>query len=395
MIYFDNNATSLIDTNIAERMLELYRQGLANPSSQHRFGRVARQLVEGARDRILAKIGACTRGMSSDQLLFTSGGTEANNLAVFGLAEQKPGAIVVSAIEHPSVLGAAEKLESQGRVVHRLPVSRDGVVDLSLLKQLLERAASDPIALVSIMAANNETGVIQPIQQAAQLCREHGVLIHSDAVQMLGKESTQFEQLGLDAMTITAHKLHGPVGVGALVLKNGVSIGPQLFGGFQQLGLRPGTEPPVLADAFANAVERFSDIENRKACLSSLRNTFETLLLESVPNAMIVGASANRLPHTSSVAFPELNRQAIQVALDLEGLACSTGSACASGSSQPSHVLVAMGLPMDVVNGGLRFSFSHNNTLDEVKQAVQTVRGVVNRLANAAGKNALQFGSLI
>lgn len=387
MLYFDNNATSLIDSDITERMLELYRQGLANPSSQHRFGRVARQFVEGARDRILARIGACTQGMASDQLLFTSGGTEANNLALFGLAEQHPGAIVVSSIEHPSILGAAEKLESQGRMVHRLPVNRDGVVELSVLKQLLERGASDPIAIVSIMSANNETGVIQPIEQAAQLCREHGVLIHSDAVQMLGKESIQFEQLGLDAMTITAHKLHGPVGIGALVLKSGVSIGPQLFGGFQQLGLRPGTESPVLADAFANAVERFSDIEHRKACLSSLRNTFESLLLESVPNVAIVGAGSHRLPHTSSVAFPGSNRQALQVALDLEGVACSTGSACASGSSQPSHVLVAMGLSADIVNGGLRFSFSHNNTLEEVRKGVEIIASVVTRMANSATKS--------
>lgn len=382
MIYFDNNATSIIDSQIATRMFELNQQGLANPSSQHRFGRIARQLVEDARDRILAGVGACTRGMSTDQLLFTSGGTEANNLAVFGLTHNRPGAIVVSAIEHPSVLGAAEKLETEGRKLVRLPVDRNGLVDLSTLERLLINSETQPIALVSIMFANNETGVIQSVAKAAQMCRERGVLVHTDAVQMLGKESIAFQSIGVDAMTITAHKLHGPIGIGALVIRNGVKLDPQLFGGFQQQGLRPGTESPVLADAFAMTIERFSDIENRKSYLTEIRNEFESCLLESVPQAVIIGANSLRLPHTTSVAFPGLNRQAIQVALDLGGLACSTGSACASGSSQPSHVLAAMGLPSDIIKGGLRFSFSHNNTLDEVHQAVAIISQVVNRLSN-------------
>jgi cysteine desulfurase len=382
MIYFDNNATSIIDSQIATRMFELNQQGLANPSSQHRFGRIARQLVEDARDRILAGVGACTRGMSTDQLLFTSGGTEANNLAVFGLTHNRPGAIVVSAIEHPSVLGAAEKIETEGRKLVRLPVDRNGLVDLSTLERLLINSETQPIALVSIMFANNETGVIQSVAKAAQMCRERGVLVHTDAVQMLGKESIAFQSIGVDAMTITAHKLHGPIGIGALVIRNGVKLDPQLFGGFQQQGLRPGTESPVLADAFAMTIERFSDIENRKSYLTEIRNEFESCLLESVPQAVIIGANSMRLPHTTSVAFPGLNRQAIQVALDLGGLACSTGSACASGSSQPSHVLAAMGLPSDIIKGGLRFSFSHNNTLDEVHQAVAIISQVVNRLSN-------------
>jgi cysteine desulfurase len=382
MIYFDNNATSILDKQIATRMFELNQQGLANPSSQHRFGRIARQLVEDARDRILAGVGACTRGMSTDQLLFTSGGTEANNLAVFGLTSNKPGAIVVSAIEHPSVLGAAEKLESQGRTVYRLPVNHDGLVALTSLEQLLRKVDSQPIALVSIMFANNETGVIQSVAKAAEMCRTRGVLLHTDAVQMLGKEPIAFQATGVDAMTITAHKLHGPIGIGALIVKNGIQLDPQLFGGFQQLGLRPGTESPVLSDAFAMTIERFSDIDGRKAYLASLRNEFELRLLESVPEVVVIGAGSQRLPHTSSVAFPGLNRQAIQVALDLAGLACSTGSACASGSSQPSHVLAAMGLPTEIINGGLRFSFSHNNTIDEVHQAVAILAQVVNRLSN-------------
>lgn len=382
MIYFDNNATSIIDSRIATRMFELNQKGLANPSSQHRFGRIARQYVEDARDRILVGVGACTRGMSTDQLLFTSGGTEANNLAIFGLSHGRPGTIVVSAIEHPSILGATEKLESQGRQVYRLPVDSSGQVDLAHLDNVLRSVDTHPIALVSLMFANNETGVIQPVVQAARMCQARGVLLHTDAVQMLGKETIDFQATGADAMTITAHKLHGPIGVGALILKNGVKIDPQLFGGFQQLGLRPGTESAVLADAFAVTIERFSDIDGRRAYLASLRNEFESRLVEAVPEAVIIGAAALRLPHTSSVAFPGLNRQAMQVALDLAGLACSTGSACASGSSQPSHVLAAMGLPSDIINGGLRFSFSHNNTLDEVHRAVAIISQVVNRLSN-------------
>jgi cysteine desulfurase len=377
MIYFDNNATSLLDREVAARMHELSLRQLANPSSQHQAGRQARQILEEARDRILLAVDARTMGMGSDQLLFASGGTEANNLALFGLAGTKHGSIVISAIEHPSILGAAERLEATGRPIVRLPVNAHGVVQLDPLAAML--ASSTPVALVSIMSANNETGVLQPIREAAAMCRKANVLFHTDAVQMLGKSPLSFRNTDVDAMTITAHKLHGPVGIGALILRNGVTVEPQLFGGFQQLGQRPGTEAPVLADAFAMAVERVQDLEHRVPRLLELRNRLEAGIVSIAPSAVIIGVDSHRLPHTTSVSFPGFDRQALQVALDLRGIACSTGSACASGSSQPSHVLVAMGLAPDVVKGGIRFSLSINNTEEEVDRTIQAIASIVDQ----------------
>ena len=377
MIYLDNNATSLIDLRVASRMHELQCLRLGNPSSQHASGRTARTIVEEARERLLGSVGAATRGMRSDQLLFTSGGTESNNLAIFGLIEGKPGALLVSAIEHPSVLAAAERAASQGRVVIYLPVNRDGIVDLESLRERVANHAREPIALVSIMSANNETGVLQPIEQASAICRAYGICLHTDAVQVLGKSRLCFESLGVDAMTITAHKLHGPVGVGALVLKNGRSITPQSFGGFQQLGLRPGTETAVLCDGFAMAAELASNTEERVMKMLLLRDKLEHGIRNVIPDAVVIGCNAQRLPHTTSISFPGVDRQALQLALDMRGISCSTGSACASGSSQPSHVLSAMGLDESQIKGGIRFSLSCETTEEEISQVIRVLGSLV------------------
>ncbi|MFY7873892.1 MAG: cysteine desulfurase family protein, partial [Pirellula sp.] len=255
MIYLDNNASTKISSKVIARMHDLMQMRLANPSSQHGDGRKARHIVEQARDTLLRVCGARTVGMESDQLLFTSGGTEANNLAIFGLSDLQPGAIVVSAIEHPSVLESVTHAASQGRPVHLLPVDQNGVTCLESLQSLLDRHHQGaPIALVSIMLANNETGVLQPVQEAARMCRRSDVLIHTDAVQVLGKVELDFASLDVDAMTVTAHKIHGPIGIGGLVLRHGIQLAPRSFGGFQQLGLRPGTEMPVLAGGFEEAV---------------------------------------------------------------------------------------------------------------------------------------------
>ncbi len=363
-------------------MHELLQMRLANPSSQHAAGRKARQVVEHAREAILKLCGGRTQGMASDQLLFTSGGTESNNLAILGLAENIPGAIVVSNIEHPSVLAAAEHAKTLGRKIRYLPGSNDGVVCLDRLEEwLATQSTSGPIALVSLMLANNETGVWQPVAHAAAMCRKAGVLIHTDAVQVLGKSKMDFAALDVDAMTITAHKLHGPVGIGALLVRHSVHISPQHFGGFQQLGLRPGTEMPVLAGGFevaaANAV---SHLDERITKMKRLRDKLQEKILAAIPNAIAVGAQSSRLPHTLSIAFPGVDRQALQLALDLSGIACSTGSACASGSSQPSHVLAAMQLDPKVVRGGIRFSVSAETLDSEIDQVVKSLVGIVPRL---------------
>ena len=380
-IYLDNNATTSLDPRVASVVNELMNERLANPASQHAFGRTARRVLESAREEILELAGARTRGMASDQLLFTSGGTESNNLAIFGLAQQRPGTIVVSSIEHPSVLAAAQYLEQQGREVLYLPCDPSGVSQLAPLTERIQNAP-DSIALVSVMLANNETGVLQPIHQITHLCRPHAIPVHCDAVQAIGKIPLSFRELDVDAMTITAHKLHGPVGVGALLLRHSVKISPHHFGGFQQLGLRPGTESPVLAAAFAASVSiALTELSETNARMTRMRQRLEQSLTADLPNATILGIVSQRLPHTTSVAFPGIDRQALQLALDHAGIACSTGSACASGSSQPSHVLQAMGLPSDVIRGAVRFSLSRETTDEEIESAIAIITQVVRRLA--------------
>ena len=375
---------------VVDRMHELMQLRLANPSSQHAAGRQARQVVEQARETILKLCGGRTQGMASDQLLFTSGGTESNNLAILGLAENIPGAIVVSSIEHPSVLAAAEHAGSRGREIRYLPCSSDGVVCLDRLEEwLATQSTTGPIALVSLMLANNETGVWQPVARAASLCRKANVLIHTDAVQVLGKSKMDFAALDVDAMTIAAHKFHGPVGIGALLLRHNVHIRPQHFGGFQQLGLRPGTEMPVLVGGFevaaANAV---SHLHERVDRMEKLRDKLQEKILAAIPSAIAVGAQSARLPQTLSIAFPGVDRQALQLALDMSGIACSTGSACASGSSQPSHVLVAMQLDPKVVRGGIRLSVSAETLDSEIDQVVESLMRIVPSLSKTCSGSA-------
>ncbi len=367
---------------VVDRMHELMKMRLANASSQHAAGRQARQVIEKARESILKNCGGRTSGMASDQLLFTSGGTESNNLAIFGLSEHRPGAIVVSRIEHPSVLAAAEYAATQGREVRYLRCSASGVVCLDKLEEwLATQSTNGPIALVSLMLANNETGVWQPVARAAAMCRQAGVLLHTDAVQVLGKSEMNFAGLNVDAMTVTAHKLHGPVGIGALILRNGVALSPRTFGGFQQLGQRPGTEMPVLAGGFETAAANAEgQLAERVVTMQRLRDALQSKIQSALPSAVAIGAESDRLPHTLSVSFPGVDRQALQLALDMAGIACSTGSACASGSSQPSHVLEAMHLEASIVNGGIRFSVSAETLESEIDQAVASLATIVPRL---------------
>ncbi len=272
------------------------------------------------------------------------------------------------------MLGPGERLEKEGWRVHRLGVDRQGVVDLDQLGTLL----SEHTRLVSLMLGNNETGVMQPIAEAARLCRAAGVSLHADAVQVLGKLPLDFRSLDVAAMSITAHKLHGPVGIGALVLRHEAALAPQLFGGFQQESLRPGTEPLALVVGFCRAIELWqAESQERARRMAELRDHFEARLLAGFPDVQINGAGATRLPHTSNLSFRGVERQALLIALDLEGVACSTGSACASGSSEPSHVLRAMGLGADVVGSALRFSLGAETTRDEVDEAVERILGVL------------------
>ncbi len=384
MIYFDNNATTLIHPQVAEAMISALQSGYMNPSSPHQLGRRARQVLEQSRETIAELLGAHTRGMDADRVIFTSGGTEANNLALLGLVTNPPGNFITSAIEHPSVLAAAEELVRRGFQWRSLPVDKDGVALRDRLPELLD----DQTRLVSVMLGNNETGVLQPVGELAALCAERGIPFHTDAVQAVGKIPVRFRDLAVTALSCTAHKLHGPRGMGALVLRRGSLPAPILHGGFQQDGLRPGTEDVALAVGFRVALEVSQQDPTRATRLAELRDAFERALLAGCPEAVVLGHSADRLPHTSNIAFPGLDRQALLIALDLAGVACSTGSACASGSSQPSPVLLAMGCSEAVVAGSLRFSFSALTTADEVHQGVDRILKVVNdlRRQNRGGK---------
>jgi cysteine desulfurase len=384
-IYLDNNATTKIDPRVAAVMAEAQLARYANPASQHTEGRRARSAIEKARLQIAESLGCRTSGTNSDRVIFTSGGTEANNFIVHGLPGNRPGKLIVSSIEHPSIFEPAERFKKLGiRPVEFLPAEESGLVSLDAWNEQLQKhkeLSNERIALVSVMGANNETGVIQPIEQIICDCRSEGILFHTDAVQMAGKASLSFSKLDVDAMTITAHKFHGPVGIGALITKHNAAIEPQLIGGSQQLGSRPGTEPVVLALGFAEAIRLgIDELNQRTSRMRKLREKLEALLLQSVYPPILIGSSTLRLPHTISLAYEGINRQALQMALDRTGIACSTGSACASGSGTPSHVLTAMKLRTSLIEGAIRLSLSHETTESEIDQAATRIIEVVSRL---------------
>lgn len=369
-IYLDNNATTRIDPAVVQAMSECYAQGLVNPASQHQAGQRSRRVLESARERIAQLLGCRLGSIHADRLIFTSGGTESNNLALLGLAGKAPARILVSSIEHPSVMGPARRLAQAGFDVQQIPALPTGVIDLDALDRLL----TPDVRLVSVMLANNETGVLQPVREISARCRENDVLMHTDAVQVAGKLPLNFADLQVDSLSVSAHKLHGPNGLGSLITRGCVHLNPLFEGGFQQMGLRPGTESIALSIGFQTALDRFSaESEARVARMSSLRDQFEQDILAADVGAVVNCSDSPRVPHTSSIAFPGLDRQALMLALDMAGIACSTGSACASGSSEPSPVLMAMGLSPAVVESSLRFSIGADTTAAEIDQSVRRI----------------------
>jgi cysteine desulfurase len=385
VIYLDHNATTPLLPEVAEAMDRAARAGYANPASQHAAGRAARRVVEDARERVAEILGVNLATIQPDRLLFTSGGTEANNLALVGLVGEKEpaGNVLISAIEHPSVIGPAERLADQGFDVEHIPVDRDGRIDLARLAEMIRPTTR----VVSIMLGNNETGVVQPIAEAASICRAQGVPLHTDAAQAVGKIDVDFTELGVDALSAAAHKFHGPLGIGLLALKRGVVLRPLLLGGFQQEGLRPGTEAPVLVVGLLAAMEAWARERTvRTAKLAALRDDFELRLRTSCPQLIIHGEHVPRFPQTSNIAFLRsategVNRQAMLMALDQAGIACSTGSACASGSSRPSHVLEAMGCSPAELESSLRFSVGTTTTEAEIAEAAERIIAVFRELS--------------
>jgi cysteine desulfurase len=380
IIDLDHNATTPIHPEVAQVMGECFLAGFGNPSSSHRRGRMARQVLEDAREGIGRLVGADTTGLQADRVVLTSGGTEANNLALLGMAGSPPGRVLISSVEHPSVSGPAEHLERLGYDVCRVRVDGRGIVDETHFRELLVPGTR----LVSIMLANNETGVVQSLAPLVERCRELGVPFHTDAVQAVGKIPIHFGQLRVTALTLTAHKFHGPRGIGALIVQRAARMEPRMFGGFQQTALRPGSEPIELAVGLHHALQVWQrDASTRAARMAALRDRFEQLLRDAAIGVVINGLGAPRLPHTCNVAFPGLDCQAVHMTLDMAGIACSIGSACASGSTEPSAVLLAMRLPEDIVKSSLRFSLGAFTTRQDIDLAADRVVQAIRRLQRA------------
>ncbi len=381
-IYFDNNATTAIDPRVADVIDRVLRAGPANASSQHAVGRLARQRVDESLEIIGTALGTDLGRPAGPRLILTSGGTESNHMALFGIGDlQQP--LVVSNIEHPSVLATAKYQQSLGREVRWLPVDGDGVIQIDALASMIEPPGKPRATLVSLMSANNETGVIQPIQQAAKICREANVPLHVDATQSIGKVPFPLDRLDAAAVTFTAHKLHGPVGIGGLWLRAGLNIRPVFHGGSQQLESRPGTEPVALIAGMAAAIRlAVQELDSAARLMCGLRDQLEQSLLARHPQLVVIGQQVPRLPSTTSIALIGTERQSMLMALDMAGIACSSGAACSSGSSPPSHVLVAMNAPSSWVESTLRFGVSKFSTVDENIVAVERISNAYSRLRN-------------
>jgi cysteine desulfurase len=383
-IYLDFNSTAPLLPEAAAAIAQADAAGYANPASQHAVGRRARSVLEDAREEIARLLGANLTDRTADRLIFTSGGTEANNLALLGLTHAhttRPGRVIVSTIEHPSISATADHLAKLGWQIDRLAVNQDGIIRLDHLEELLTTSSPlGPPRLVNVMLANNETGVLQPLAEIVGRCAKQNppIPVHTDAVQAVGKIPVHFRELGVAAMTVAPHKFGGPRGIGALLVRHDVDLAPVLYGATQQLGLRPGTESVSLVLGFLAALKAWHAAgDNRSRNMTALRDRFETTLRAAHPQCVINGAAATRLPHTSNIAFVGHDRQALFMALDIAGVCCSTGSACASGSSEPSPTLLAMNLPKEIVNSSLRFSLGSTTTPVEIDEAVRRISSVV------------------
>ncbi|HXG50566.1 MAG TPA: cysteine desulfurase NifS [candidate division Zixibacteria bacterium] len=375
VIYFDNNATTRVAPEVAEAMMPFLTELYGNPSSIHRFGSQVGRRIEEARAQVAALIGAA----DPVEVIFTSCGTEGDNAAIRGLLEAREGKrhIVSTQVEHPAVLGLLQHLEKRGCRVTWLGVDTDGLLDLDELAEAL----TDDTALVSIMYANNETGVVFPIEEIGSIVKSRGIPLHVDAVQAAGKIPFSVKDMPVDLLTISAHKFHGPKGVGALYVRRGITFRPFMIGGHQERNRRAGTENVPGIVGMGKAAElALNHLAETTRYVGALRDRFEALVLQSCPGARINGHRERRLPNTTNVSFKYLEGESILVLLDQEGICASTGSACTAGSSEPSHVLRAMKVPAEWLQGAVRFSFSRFNTEQEVERVNETLRVIVERL---------------
>ncbi len=394
IIYLDNNATTPLDPAVIEEMLPFLTKYYGNPSSGYAFAARARKAVDLARERLAALLGC-----APSEIVFTSGGTESNNavihsaLAYSAIAAAKAGQfephgkhIVTSAVEHSAVLRPCQDLEKHGCAVTFLGVDRDGNLDLGEL----EAAIRPETALVSMMWANNETGVLFPVQKIAEICRRKGVLFHTDAVQAVGKIPIRLRETAINFLSLSAHKFHGPKGVGALYVNGRTRFGPLIAGGGQENGRRGGTENVAGIVGLGKAAElALKYLAEGKGSVHSMRDRFEKAILESVSGASVNGTGALRIPNTSSLSFEGIESSAALLLLDRHGICCSAGSACRTGSQEASHVLRVMNPNGDGARRSLRFSFGRFNSEAEIDRAIEIVPKVIEKLREPAVRGAV------
>jgi len=380
-IYLDNSATTRVDDRVIETMLPFFSESYGNASSTHQWGQIARQAVEDARQQVALLLNA-----SPTEITFLSGGTESDNLAIKGIAEthrEKGRHIITSQIEHPAVLASCAHLEQLGWKVTYLPVYREGIVRIEDVRE----AVTDETVLISVMHSNNEIGTIQPLAEISALVRERReagqrhLHLHTDAVQSVGKIPVDVKELGVDLLTMTAHKFHGPKGIGVLFVRKGVRIASQLHGGHHERDRRAGTESVPLIAGIGKAAELIRlNLTERMEHARQLRDYLETELFKRIPDISRNGDPERRVPNIANFNFDFVEGAGLQISMDLKGVAVSTGSACSSGSQEPSHVLMAIGLPRDNSYGSLRFSFGQYNTKEDVDYVLETLPAVVEKL---------------
>jgi len=374
-IYLDHAATTPLDPRVEEAMRPYLCERFGNASSVHSLGREAKAALDSARDKT-ARILGC----ASSEIVFTSGGTESNNLTLLGVAtanQDRGRHVVISAFEHPSVMEAALLLEQRGLEVSRVPVTADGMVE----PRDLAAAMRDDTILASVLLVNNEVGTIQPVAELAGIAHERGAYFHTDAVQVPGAVAVSVVELGVDLLSLSAHKFYGPKGVGALYARQGTRIAPIMRGGEQERELRPGTENVPGVVGFAAALELAVDmLESETARLTPLRDKLIEGVLDSIPGSRLNGAREPRVAGNANFAFEGISGETLLVKLDLLGIAASSGSACAAGSLEPSHVLRAMGLPKPLAQSALRLSLGRSTTEDEINRVLQVLPEVVARL---------------
>lgn len=373
MIYLDNAASTAIHDDVLTEMLPYLKEQYGNPSSIHKFGRVADKAIKTARKRISQLINA-----NPNEILLTSGGTESNNTALYGIAHLNKGKhIITSSIEHEAILEPCKRLEEEGFRITYLPVDDRGLVS----PQNVKDSISDDTCLVSIMFANNEVGTIQPIQEISRICAEKNTPFHTDAIQAVGKIPIDVQNLGVDLLSISSHKINGPKGVGALYIKNGTSINPLILGGGQEKGLRSGTENVANIVGFGKACQLANEnLEKNISYLTELRDYLISNVIKQIPNVTINGDLEKRIPNNTHFTFLGVNGEDLIIKLDEHNVAASTGSACSVKTQKASHVLQAMGFSHEQITGSLRLTLGIFNTKEELEETISTLKKVVNEL---------------